>query len=137
MDKKTVLGEPVAREMLKGIYSDLCIDISTMDDDDDSKSTEKKIISALMHGRLEYKDEVFKQTLIKPIKVGGKEVSYIEISEPDGAQLREMSKVKKKNDDVGKAMAILGAVTGHGLLAINKLKSRDLMVSVGVVSLFL
>lgn len=137
MDKKTlVLGEPVAREMLKGIYSDLCIDVSTMDDDE-SKSTEKKIISALMHGRLEYKDEVFKQTLIKPITFGKKEITFIEIKEPTGVQLRGMAKIKKKNDDVGKAMAILGEVTGYGLLAINELKSRDLMVSVGVVSLFL
>ena len=135
--KALVLGEDVAREMLKGIYEDLCIDVSLIDDDDESKSTEKKMISALMYGRLEYKDEIFKQTLIKPITTGKKEIAFIEIKEPTGAQLRGMAIVKKKNDDVGKAMAILGEVTGLGLPVINKLKSRDMMVSVGVVSLFL
>ncbi|GAG90307.1 unnamed protein product [marine sediment metagenome] len=93
-------------------------------------------ISALMHGRLEYKDEVFKQTLLKPI-TGKKEITVLEIKEPTGVQLRGMSEVKKKNDDVGKAMSILGEVTGLGLPVINKLGSRDLMLSVGVISLFL
>ena len=89
-----------------------------------------------MHGRLEYKDEVFKQTLLKPI-TGKNEIAFLEIKEPTGVQLRGMSEVKKKNDDVGKAMSILGEVTGLGLPMINKLGSRDLMLSVGVISLFL
>lgn len=133
---KKVIGKDVAEKMLENIYDDLCID-SDMLDDDENKSSEKKIISALMQGRLDFKDEVFKQTLIKPISAGKKEISFIEIKEPTGAQLRGMSQVKKKNDDVGKAMAILGEVTGLGLPVINKLGSRDMMLSVGVISLFL
>ena len=89
-----------------------------------------------MHGRLEYKDEVFKQTLLKPI-TGKKEILVLEIKEPTGVQLRGMSVVKKENDNVGKAMSILGEVTGLGLPMINKLRSRDLMLSVGIISLFL
>ena len=133
---KIVIGRDVAEEMLKNIYDGLCIDPDMLDDND-GKSSEKKIISALMQGRLEFKDECFIQTLIKPLSIGKKEISSITIKEPTGAQLRGMSEVKKKNDDVGKAMSILGEVTGLGLPVINKLGSRDMMLSIGVVSLFL
>ncbi len=136
MESKAIIGKDVAEEMLKNIYDDLGIDGDLLEDDDESKASTKKIISALMHGRLEYKDEIFKQKLLKPI-TGKKEILYIDIKEPTGVQLRGMSEVKKKNDDVGKAMAILGEVTGLGLPVINKLGSRDLMLAVGVISLFL
>ena len=133
---KAIIGRDVAEEILKGIYDDLSIDGELIEEDDEGKASTKKIISALMHGRLEYKNEVFKQKLLKPI-TGKKEISFLEIKEPTGVQLRGMSEVKKKNDDVGKAMSILGEVTGLGLPMINKLGSRDLMLSVGVISLFL
>ena len=137
---KTVIGRDVAEEMLNEICKSLDLDLEIVFDDDDDdnagRASKKKIISALMHGRLEYDKEVFKQTLIKPL-TGKKEVTYLEIKEPTGVQLRGMSQIKKKNDDVGKAMAILAEVTGLGMPMINKLGSRDLMLSVGVISLFL
>ena len=133
---KPIIGREVAEEMLQNIYDELGIDSDIFEEDEDGKDSTKKIISALMHGRLEYKDEVFKQKLLKPI-AGKKEITFLEIKEPTGVQLRGMSEVKKKNDDVGKAMSILGEVTGLGLPIINKLGSRDLMLSVGVISLFL
>ena len=133
---KPLIGREVAEEMLQVIYDDLGIDGEMIEDEDEGKASTKKIISALMQGRLEYKDEIFKQTLLKPI-TGKKEILFLEIKEPTGVQLRGMSEVKKKNDDVGKAMSILGEVTGLGLPIINKLGSRDLMLSVGVISLFL
>ena len=134
---KTIIGRDVAEEMLQGIYDDLGIDGDLIEEEDEGTASTKKIISALMHGRLEYKDEVFKQKLLKPITFEKKEILFLEIKEPTGVQLRGTSQVKNKNDDVGKAMAILGEVTGRGLPVINKLGSRDLMLSVGVVSLFL
>lgn len=133
---KNILGRDVADEMLQGIYDGLGIDRDIIEEDEEGKASTKKIISALMQGRLEYKDEIFKQILLKPI-TGKKEITFLEIKEPTGVQLRGMSEVKKKNDDVGKAMSILGEVTGLGLPMINKLGSRDLMLSVGVISLFL
>ena len=133
---KPIIGREVAEEMLQNIYDELGIDGDIIEEDDEGKASTKKIISALMYGRLEYKDEVFKQTLLKPI-TGKKEILFLEIKEPTGVQLRGMSEVKKDNDNVGKAMAILGEVTGLSLLQINKLKSRDLMLSVGIISLFL
>lgn len=133
---KNIIGRDVAEEMLQGIYDGLGIDRDIIEEDDEGKASTKKIISALMQGRLEYKDEVFKQILLKPI-TGKKEITFLEIKEPTGVQLRGMSEVKKKNDDVGKAMSILGEVTGLGLPMINKLGSRDLMLSVGIISLFL
>lgn len=136
MESKIIVGRDVAEAMLQEIYDDLGIDGDLIEDDDESRSFTKKIISALMYGRLKYKDEVFKQKLLKPI-TGKKEILFIEIKEPTGVQLRGMSEVKKKNDDVGKAMAILGEVTGLGLPVINKLGSRDLMLAVGIISLFL
>jgi len=133
---KTIIGRDVAEEMLKVIYDDLGLDSALIEEDDEGQASTKKIISALMRGQLEYREEVFTQKLLKPI-VGKKEILYLEIKEPTGVQLRGMSEVKKKNDDVGKAMSILGEVTGLGLPIINKLGSRDLMLSVGVISLFL
>ena len=131
-----IIGREVAEEMLQNIYDELGLDGDLIEEDDEGKASTKKIISALMHGRLEYKDEVFKQTLLKPI-TGKKEILFLEIKEPTGVQLRGMSVVKKENDNVGKAMSILGEVTGLGLPMINKLRSRDLMLSVGIISLFL
>ena len=136
MKSKTIIGRDVAEAMLQEIYDDLGLDGELIEEEDEGKASTKKIISALMHGQLEYKDEVFKQTLLKPI-AGNKEILFLEIKEPTGVQLRGMSEVKKKNDDVGKAMSILGEVTGLGLPVINKLGSRDLMLGVGVISLFL
>ena len=133
---KTVIGREVAEEMLQLIYDELGIDGDLIEEEDEGKASTKKIISALMQGRLEYKDEVFKQKLLKPI-TGKKEILFLEIKEPSGVQLRGMSEVRKENDNVGKAMSILGEVTGLGLPVINKLGSRDLMLSVGIISLFL
>ena len=133
---KPIIGREVAEEMLQNIYDELGIDGELIEEEDEGKTSTKKIISALMHGRLEYKDEVFRQTLLKPI-TGKKEILILEIKEPTGVQLRGMSAVKKENDNVGKAMSILGEVTGLGLPMINKLRSRDLMLSVGIISLFL
>lgn len=133
---KTVIGREVAEEMLQLIYDELGIDGDLIEEEDEGKASTKKILSALMHGRLEYKDEIFKQKLLKPI-AGKKEILFLEIKEPTGVQLRGMSEVRKENDNVGKAMSILGEVTGLGLPMINKLGSRDLMLSVGVISLFL
>jgi hypothetical protein len=48
-----------------------------------------------------------------------------------------MASVKKKGDDYGKAMAVLGSVTGHGMPVVCKMKSRDSLIAVAVMSLFL
>lgn len=132
----TKIGRDVAEEMLLSIYDDLCIDVAVLDDSEE-KGSKDKLINSIMRGMLEYKDETFILKLIKPTMAGKKEVTVLEIKEPTGVQLREMSSVKKKNDDIGKAMAVLGSVTGHGLPFINKLKSRDMLTAVGVISLFL
>ncbi len=133
---KTIIGREVAEEILKGIYDDLSLDGELIEEDDEGKASKNKIISALMQKRLEYENKIFKQTLLEPI-TGKRDISFLTIKEPIGVQLRGMSEVKKKNDDVGKAMSILGEVTGFGLPMINKLGSRDIMLSVAVISLFL
>lgn len=137
---KTIMHKDVAQEMFKEICSDLGIDNESLNEDDEEKASVKKIVSAIQYGLLKYEDEIFTLKLIKPVEVGVKEKKLIEvlkIQEPTGVQLRGMSEVKKKNDDVGKAMSVLGEVTGLGLPVINKLKSRDMMVAIGVISLFL
>jgi hypothetical protein len=134
------IGREVAEEIIGNIYLELGL-VHIMykigDDFDDFKSTHDKLLNSIMLGQLEYADSVFKLTLLSPITVGEKEITALEIKEPSGSDLREMASVKNKNDDVGKAMAVLGSVTGLGLPVINKLKSRDMMVSVSVISLFL
>jgi hypothetical protein len=131
------IKKEIAEEMLQGILDDLGIDMDDLSGDEDEKTSIKKIVSSIMYGRLKYENEIFTQTLLKPIKKGDKQITEITICEPEGVQLRGMAQVKKNNDDVGKAMAILGEVTKLGLPVIQKLKSRDLMVAVGVISLFL
>ncbi len=133
-------GTEVAEQMLDEICESMDIDIDIVfdsDDDDGGKPTRKKLVSAISYGRLEFEDEKFKLILVKPFTAGSKEITHLNICEPTGVQLRGMAKIKKKRDDVGKAMAILGEVTGLGLPIINELHSRDLMVAVSVISLFL
>lgn len=135
---KPIMGKDVAEEMFKEICEDLGLDMTLLEDDEDEgRASIKKIISALQYELLTYSNEVFMLKLRKPIQKGDGEIAELEIKEPTAIQLRGMSSVKKKNDDVGKAMAVLGEVTELGLPIINKLKSRDLMVAVGVMSLFL
>jgi len=135
--KKEKIGREVAQKILEDIYQDLGISMDFVDQEDDDKNTVNKLLNAIMMGRLEYDNGVFKQTLLNPIMAGQKEIKVLEIFEPSGSDLREMSSVKKKNDDVGKALAVLASVTALGLPVINKMKSRDMMVAVGVMSLFL
>ena len=87
---KAIIGRDVAEEMLKGIYDDLSIDGELIEEDDEGKASTKKIISALMHGRLEYKNEVFKQKLLTP-KTAKKDISYLDINAPTGVLLRGLS----------------------------------------------
>lgn len=125
-----------AEEQFKSICEELCIDHDQFDSDDGDSGSKKKIISAIMQGRIEYEDMAFKLNLLAPI-AGASEIRVITIREPDGNELRSMASVKKTGDDFGKAMAVLGAVTGHGLPVVCKMGSRDAMVAVAVLSLFL
>ncbi len=134
---KPTIKKEIAEEMFQGILDDLGLDMDFLLGEKDDKSTINRLVLSIMHGRLKYEKELFTQTLIKPVKKGDKQITELTIYEAKGVQLRGMSDVKKDNDDVGKAMAVLGEVTGLGLPVINKLKSRDLMVAVGVISLFL
>jgi len=133
---ETKLGFEVAEKQFFDILSELEIEKDSFDGKDE-ESTKKKIISAIMSGRLEYNDQAFKLQLLKPLKKGDKTTSFINIVEPTGTQLREMATVRNKNDDVGKGMAVLGSITGLGLPVINKMGSRDLLLSVSVLGLFL
>jgi len=137
MTTKTVLGPEVAEVVFNEICDQLGLDPQKFKDTEKDEATKDRLTGAISTGRLEYSEEKFKLTLISPINVGSKTITYLDICEPDGVQLRSMSEVKKNNDDVGKAMAVLGSVTGLGLPVINKLKSRDLMVAVEVIGLFL
>ena len=131
------IGKDVAEEILKDIYNQLGISMDFIGDDEDEKSTYNKLLNAIMWGRLEFNDGAFRQTLLSPITAGAKVIKVLDIREPSGDELREMRSIKKKTDDVGKALAVLGAVTGLGLPVVNTMKARDMMVAVGVMSLFL
>lgn len=128
-----IMGLDVAAEL----FGMICEELKITADKDETGDGNKRIISALSSGRLEYTDGVFTLKLLSPVQAGNKEIGMLTITEPDGAQLRSMSEVKKSNDDVGKGMSVLGSVTGVGLPVINKLKSRDLMVAIEVIGLFL
>lgn len=131
-----VIGKDVAEKQFDDILEDLGIQLDTFADDD-GKKTRAKIVSGIMSGILEYEKMSFKQRLLSPIELKDKKIEFINISEPTGSQLREMASVKDKNDDTGKGMAVLGAVSGLGLPIINKMGSRDLLLSVSVIGLFL
>jgi len=137
MSSDLKMGREVAEQNLSDICAELGLELAELQNDDDMKGTINKLITAVQTGRLEYENGVFTQTLLSPVAHGDKQVTHLQIPEPTGAQLREMSKVKDSNDDVGKSMAVLGAVTGYGLPVINTMKSRDMMVSAGIISLFL
>lgn len=128
---ETVIGKEVAEKMFSDACDSLGIDMMVLMEDD--KSSVKKILSAMMQGRLTYENEVFELKLLKPVG----EVESVCICEPTGVQLRAMREIKDENDNVGKSMAVLGEVTGLGLPVINNFGSRDMMVAVGIISLFL
>ena len=134
-------GYKMARDVGEKIFEYMChelgIDEHGFKETDEGEDTKNKLVHSFCTGCLEFGDLVFTLHLKSPIKVGTKEISVLKIGEPDGAQLRSMSIIKKKNDDFGKAMAVLGAVTGLGIPVMNKLKSRDSMVAVATISLFL
>jgi len=134
-------GYKMARDVGEKVFENMChalgIDEHEFKETDEGEGAKNKLIHAFCTGCLEYEDEVFTLHLKSPIKTGTKEISVLKIGEPDGAQLRSMSIIKKKNDDFGKAMAVLGAVTKLGIPVMNKLKSRDSMIAVAVISLFL
>lgn len=131
------IGPDVAEEIFKTICEEIGHDISKYSESEKNEATKERIIGALCSGQLDYKEGIFKLILIRPFKAGENTIKVMNIEEPDGIQLRAMAEVKKGTDDVGKAMAVLGAVTGLGLKMINKMKSRDLMVAVEVIGLFL
>ena len=144
---KEVMGKDVAEKLFAQICGELKIDVAIFgldedaamdgDFDEDEQDSAKKIITALRFGYLKYDNMIFTLKLKAPLKKESSTIDNLVIKEPSGVQMRGMTKVKKKRDDVGKAMAVLGEVTGLGLPIINKLGSRDLMVAVGVISLFL
>lgn len=131
------MGKDVATEIFNGMTEELGIPFENFTDTDEAEKTKSRLVNAFMTGRLEYTEGVFTQHLLKPIQTGEKSIEEIVINEPSGQQLRAMSEVKKDSDTVGKGMAVLGEVTGLGLPVINKFGSRDLMLSVEVIGLFL
>jgi len=135
---KKVMGREVAETNLNEVLETIGIDPLFFGEGDD-KSTKEKLIEGIASGRVQFNNENFSFTirLLRPIMVGDKEHQTIRIDEPEGVHLREMASIKNKNDEVGKCIAVLGSVTGLGLPVINKMKSRDLMLSVAVIGLFL
>ena len=143
MEKKNVLpyGYKMSRAVGEKVFEDMCHDLGideyNFKETDDGEDSKNKLVHAFCTGYLEYENTIFTLRLRTPIMVGPKELSVLTIPEPDSLQLRATSQVKKKNDNVGQALAVLGDVTKKGLPVMNKLKSRDSMVAVAVISLFL
>lgn len=136
---KNVMGLDVAAEVFNEMCKALAIPVDKFNDSEKDEATKERLVNAIASGRLEFSPDTgdFLLKLLSPVEAGSKEVGSLTICEPDGVQLRAMSEVKKSNDDVGKGMSVLGSVTGLGLPVINKLKSRDLMVAIEVIGLFL
>lgn len=136
-----MINEKEATRIFDGILGNL--ELPAEDYSEENKQgaeTRTRLVGAIMTGRLEYDENtgVFTQKLISPFKFGDeKTISELKIEEPTGVQMRATAKVQKKNDDIGKGMAILGEVTGLGIAAMNEMKARDMMVSVEVIGLFL
>lgn len=131
------MGRDVAEEIFKGLCEDIFLDYEKFTATEKDEATKDRIVGALCSGQLVYADSVFTLRLNVPLQVGDKRIAHMKIREPNGVELRAMASVKKSNDDVGKGMAVLGAVTELGLPVINKMASRDLMVGVEVIGLFL
>ena len=134
-------GYKMARDVGEKVFEEMChelgIDEYYFKETDDGEEGKNKLIHAFCSGHLEYENRAFTLNLKVPIQTGKTAIPVLKIDEPDVTQLRSMSIIKKKNDDFGKAMAVLGAVTGLGIPVMNKMKSRDSMVAVGAISLFL
>ena len=130
-------GYKMSRAVGEKIFENMCheleIDEYIYKETDDGEDNRNKLIHAFCSGHLEVDGMIFTLKLKSPIK----EIKVLTIEEPTAVQMRSMSVIKKKNDDFGKAMAVLGAVTGLGLPVMNELKGRDSMVAVAVISLFL
>lgn len=143
MERKKDLpyGYKMGRDVGEKVFEDMChelgIDEHEFKETDEGEDAKNKLVHAFCTGCLEFENSVFTLNLKTPIQAGKKEISVLTIPEPDGAQLRSMSMIKKKNDDFGKALAVLADVTRLGMPVMNRMKSRDSMIAVAVISLFL
>ena len=143
IEKKSSLpyGYKMSREVGWKIFEDMChklgIDEYQFIETDEGEKTKNQLTHAFCTGHLEYTDAIFILHLKTPLSVGSKELSILKIPEPIAGQMRSMSQIKKKNDDFGKALAVLGDVTKLGLPLMNKMGMLDGNVAVSLISLFL
>lgn len=72
--------------------------------------------------------------LSSPIQANGETVTRLEITEPDVAALEAMD---RETGEIGKALALLSAVTQIPVPALRKLKARDFKAASEAVSGFL
>lgn len=113
---------------------DLDLDVTTMDEDDKRgfESQKSKVVNAIQSGALVINDQG--EPVFTPQSLDDAEP--ITFYEPTGATFMAMDK-RKKNEDMGKMMSMLGDATKTHPSTFSRMKNRDFRVCQALLSLFL
>jgi len=129
------IGADVAEQEFQRFADAMDLDISPepMDDEDRAgfEKQKRRIIRAMVAGALVIDEDG--QPVFTPQASDSAPVTF---HEPDGAALMSMDK-RKKGEDMGKMMAIMGAITKTNAKTFSAMKQRDLNVCIAITTLFL
>lgn len=135
------ISAEMADEQLNLFFEYYDIDENEINDEDIKRgmiSARNKLHRAIMQGRLEILEEldslVIRQTIKRPPK--GLTSNPIVYKELDGTAKIAM-KDRKTADQYGKIYALLGKLSGEGIVVIQQLKGADLSVAEMLGVLFL
>jgi hypothetical protein len=134
--EKIIISEKNARQQLESMLDYYEIDIDDIEEKEVKraiKSGYKRIVKAIMRGRLEIKIEDGTIKVIQHTRSGRETITYNEI---DGKAKTAMA-AKDEKDWYGKSYALMGALSELGESAISSMKGVDVSLAEVLGMIFL
>lgn len=136
--KEIIVVAAAAEDEFNNWADAMCLDISTegMDTEDLTAFNKQKrrVLQAVMHGNLVFSDEG--EAVYTPFRKKSKSHDPITFGERDGASLMAMDG-KKKNSEIAKTYAIMGAMCGVPAKTFAGLAGEDLAVCMAIFALLM